>query len=79
MNPEQQQARERMKAEPFHPIVIGSVEERQSHALTYSTFYLEQIAEQLGKIAAELSTLNVNGEKTLFELQGIIRALASNT
>ena len=65
-------ARERMKKEPYAPITVGSVDERYSHALTYAAFYL-------GEIAAELRTLNVNGEKTILELQGIARVLASKT
>jgi hypothetical protein len=47
--------------------------------MTYSTLYLEQISEQLGRIAEELGRLNVNGEKTILELQGITHALASKT
>jgi hypothetical protein len=76
---QEQLARRLMKAEPFMPIPIGSAEERQSHAMTYSTLYLEQISEQLGRIAEELGRLNVNGEKTILELQGITHALASKT
>ena len=49
-------ARERMKAEPYSPITIGSVEERYSHALTHAAFYLGEIEQHLGKIAAELGT-----------------------
>jgi hypothetical protein len=72
-------ARRLMKAEPYVPIVIGSFEERVSRSLAYSTLYLEDIAEQLGKIATELSALNLNGAKTIPELQEIARALVSKT
>jgi hypothetical protein len=72
-------ARERMKTEPYSPITVGSVDERHSHALTYAAFYLGEINQHLGKIATELSALNLNGAKTTLELQGIIRAVASKT
>ncbi len=72
-------ARERMKAELYAPITIGSFEERCSHAFTHAAFYLGEIEQHLGKIATELSVLNLNGAKTTLELQGIIRALGSKT
>lgn len=69
-------ARERMKAEPYTPVTVGSFEERCSHSLTHAAFYLGEIEQHLRKI---VEVLDVNGEKTRLELQGIVRALASKT
>jgi hypothetical protein len=66
-----EEARKRMKAQPFSPIPNLSPELRIASALEYTAYYLGEIESHLSKIAAHAEPNTANLSKIAGHVQGI--------